>query len=172
MGTPSASIPQNQREAPLPAGLSRWRSGIAVGHVTEGSWFDSRSRHHFFQRSFSIIISHHLYVCMYVYIYIYIYMRKMSARSDVSSWRSAPTTILYLVFAVSCCTSVVTAPEKARFNMRTTEKIKSTFKEALRTKRIRDETPTVKIPTKNFDEFTKLLTPQEWKSFEEQGQWL
>ena len=28
MGTSSASIPQNQR----------WRSGIAVGHVTEGSW--------------------------------------------------------------------------------------------------------------------------------------
>ena len=38
MGTPSASIPQNQREVPLPAGLSRWRGGIAVGHVTEESW--------------------------------------------------------------------------------------------------------------------------------------
>ena len=35
MGTPSASIPQNHREVPLPAGLSRWRSGIAVEHVTE-----------------------------------------------------------------------------------------------------------------------------------------
>ena len=58
--------------------------------------------------------------------------------------------------------------------MRTTEKIKSTFKEALRTKRIMDETPdktpTVKTPTQNFDEFTKLLTPQEWKSFEDQEQ--
>ena len=38
MGTPSASIPQDQREAPLPAGLSQWHSGIAVRHVTEGSW--------------------------------------------------------------------------------------------------------------------------------------
>ena len=54
--------------------------------------------------------------------------------------------------------------------MRTTEKIKSTFKEALRTKRIRDETPTVETPTQNFDEFTKLLTPQEWKASEEQEQ--
>ena len=110
-----------------------------------------------------------MYVCMYVCMYVY--MRRMSARSDVYSWRSAPTTILYLVFAVSCCTSVATAAEKAGSNMRTNEKIKSTFKEALRTKRIRDETPTVKIPTQNFDEFTKLLTPQEWKSFEEQEQW-
>ena len=55
--------------------------------------------------------------------------------------------------------------------MRTTEKIKSTFKEALRTKKIRDETPTVETPTQNFNQFTKLLTPQEWKSFEEQEQW-
>ena len=60
--------------------------------------------------------------------------------------------------------------------MKKTEKIKSTFKEALRTKRIRDETPTVETPTvetptQNFNEFTKLLTPQEWKSFEEQEQW-
>ena len=112
-----------------------------------------------------------MYVCMYVCMHACMYVCRMSARSDVSSWRSAPTTILYLVFAVSCCTSVVTAAEKAGSNMRTTEKIKSTFKEALRTKRIRDETPTVKIPTQNFDEFTKLLTPQEWKSFEEQEQW-
>ena len=114
-----------------------------------------------------------LYVCMYVCMYMcmYVCMRRMSARSDVSSWRSVPTIILYLVFAVSCCTSVVTAAEKAGSNMRTTEKIKSTFKEALRTKKIKDETPTVKIPTQNFDEFTKLLTPQEWKSFEEQEQW-
>ena len=78
---------------------------------------------------------------------------------------------LICMYAVSCCTSVVTAAEKAGSNMRTTEKIKSTFKEALRTKRIRDETPTVKISTQNFDEFTKLLKPQEWKSFEEQEQW-
>ena len=115
-----------------------------------------------------------MYVCMSVCMNVrmYVCMRRMSARSDVSSWRSAPTIILYLVFAVSCCTSVVTAAEKAGSNMRTTEKIKSMFKEALRTKRIRDETPTVKIPTQNFDEFTKLLTPQEWKSFEEQEQWL
>ena len=56
--------------------------------------------------------------------------------------------------------------------MRTTEKIKSTFKEALRTKKIRDETPTVETPTQNFDELTELLTPQEWKSFEKQEQWL
>ena len=51
MGTPSASIPQNQRETPLPAGLSRWRSGIAVGHVTEGSWIRF-ALGTFFQRSF------------------------------------------------------------------------------------------------------------------------
>ena len=89
----------------------------------------------------------------------------------MSSWLSVPTTILYLVFAVSCCTPVVTAAEKAGCNMRTTEKIKSTFKEALRIKRVRDETPTVETPTQNFDEFTKRLTPQEWKSFEEQEQW-
>ena len=66
----------------------------------------------------------------------------------------------------------MTAAEKAGSNMRITEKINSTFKEALRTKRIRDETPTFKTPTQNFDEFTKLLTPHEWKSFEEQEQWL
>ena len=112
-----------------------------------------------------------VYVCMCVCMYVCVCMRRLSARSNVSSWRYAPTTILYLVFAVSCCTSVVTAAEKAGSNMRTTEKIKSTFKEALRTKRIRDETPTVKIPTQNFDEFTKLLTLQEWKPFEEQKQW-
>ena len=29
----------------------------------------------------------------------------------------------------------------------------------------------METPTQNFDEFTKLLTPQEWKSFEEQEQW-
>ena len=65
----------------------------------------------------------------------------------------------------------MTAAEKAGSNMRTIEKIKSTLKEALRTKRIRDETPTVETPTQNFNEFTKLLTPQEWKLFEEQEQW-
>ena len=65
----------------------------------------------------------------------------------------------------------MTAAEKAGSNMRTTEKIKSTFKEALRTKRLRDKTPTVETPTQNFNEFTKLLTPREWKSFEEQEQW-
>ena len=37
METSSAGIPQNQREAPLAAGLS-WCSDIAVRHVTEGSW--------------------------------------------------------------------------------------------------------------------------------------
>ena len=102
-----------------------------------------------------------IYVRMYVCMYVRTYVCRMSARSDVPSWRSAPTTILYLVFAVSCCTPVVAAAEKAGSNMRTTEKIKSTFKEALRTKRIRDETPTVETPTQNFSEFTKLLTPQE-----------
>ena len=71
MGTSSASIPQNQRESPLPAGLSRWRSGIAVGHVTEGSWVRFPLENHFFQRGFSVIISHHLCVCVCMYIYIW-----------------------------------------------------------------------------------------------------
>ena len=66
MGTPSASIPQNQREAPLPAGLSRWRSGIAVGHVTEGSWvrfpletsFFPKKLFRYYKLSFFFILGH------------------------------------------------------------------------------------------------------------------
>ena len=53
IGTRSASIPQNQREAPLPAGLSRWHSGIiAVGHVTEGSWVRFPLETSFFLKKF------------------------------------------------------------------------------------------------------------------------
>ena len=101
--------------------------------------------------AFAVISRMKMYVCMYVCLCVCVYMHRMSARSVVSSWCSAPTTILYLVFAVCCCTSVMPAAEKAGFNMRTAEKIKSTIKEALRMKRIRDETPTVKTPTQNFD---------------------
>ena len=92
-----------------------------------------------------------MYVCMYVCIYVckyicmYVYMH---AQDVVEVGR---------VFAASCCASVVTAAEKAGSNMRRTEKVKSTLKEDIRTKRIRDETPIVKTPTQNFDKFTKLL---------------
>ena len=50
MGTPSYSILQNQIDAPLPAGLSRWCSGIIVEHVTKGSWvrFPLDAELHFF----------------------------------------------------------------------------------------------------------------------------
>ena len=141
-----------------------FRLGCCILDTSFGRNLDNTSEEKcLFLQSENFRYKFHKFVCMYVC--------RMSARSDVSSWRSAPTTILYLVFAVSCCTPVVTAAEKAGSNMRTTEKIKSTFKEALRTKRIRGETPTVETPTQNFNEFTKLLTPQEWKSFEEQEQW-
>ena len=52
IGTPSASIPPNQREAPLPSGLSRWRSYIAVGHVTKGSWVRFPLEISFFPKKF------------------------------------------------------------------------------------------------------------------------
>ena len=65
MGTPSASIPQNQREAPLPAGLSRWRSGIAVEHVTKGLWVRFLLETSFFPKKF---------FCYYKPSFVFIYL--------------------------------------------------------------------------------------------------
>ena len=72
MGMPSASIPQNQREAPLPVGLTRWRSGIAVRHVTEGSWVRFPLKTSFFPKKF---FRYYKPSFVYIYIYIYIYNR-------------------------------------------------------------------------------------------------
>ena len=69
MGMPSASIPQNQREGPLPAGFSRWRSGIAVGHVIKGSWVRFPLETSFFPKKFF-----GYYKPSFVFIYIYIYI--------------------------------------------------------------------------------------------------
>ena len=68
MGTPLASIPQNQREAPLPARLSRWRSSIAVGHVTEESWVRFPLETSFFPKMFF-----RYYKPSFVFIYLLAY---------------------------------------------------------------------------------------------------
>ena len=84
MGTPSATIPQNQRGALLPAGLSRSRSGIAVGHVTEMSWVRFQLETSFSPKKFFrynkppfVFIYLFIYLLAYnEYIYIYCYKEK------------------------------------------------------------------------------------------------
>ena len=92
--SPSASIPQNQREAPLPAGLSRWRSGIAVGHVTEGSSVRFPLETSFFPKKFFRYYKPPLYRYILnllpcqkdagVYIYTYIYDDRLGVKHGVT----------------------------------------------------------------------------------------
>ena len=100
-----SSIPQNQREAPLPAGMSRWCSGIAVRHVTEGSCMGSiRTRHIFvFSKTFSRYYKPSFkFICL-VAINVYPSLDPVyffEAYIGVTRWFNRPHSIYIFIFSI------------------------------------------------------------------------